>query len=1189
MKSLGRRGFAGKGSRFARMFQQAKMFQVALAFLFIACTVLMPPFVAAQTQGSGAIQGTVLDPAGNVIPNAAVTAVDPNTGHTVVQRTSSKGFYVLPSLPPATYNVTIQAAGFEPLVHENVTVSAFATVTLDANLHLGTANQTVTVTTRPSLLDTSNGTLEVAIPHETYNSLPVAMNDAPKTPLGFVSLSPGVTTGGNATFVLNGGAGAASAIYINGMPDASIAIGGGQQPITTDTPLESVENSQVLRSGIPAYYEGAGVINLVMKSGTNTFHGSLYENIRNTVFDAAGYFSPKTPVEHQNEFGGTIGGPIIKNRLFFFFNYDGFRWVAGPKPVFYSLPTEAERQGDFSALSVPIYDPATTVCVGSKCTATPFPGNKIPANRISSISRALEAELPTPINSSLQNNILSGFSPGDTQNMYVGKLDFTVTKTNNLSFLAQHGLQTDTGLPAVGGAQLPLPYSSGRYGTVGSDLYQVQDTQTFRENLVNVFGYQIDHLDLGQTNPTTAGDYAAKAGLKGIPGGQASENFPPVSFAGPNSPTSWALYNFSASTQLNTRLSTFQDSLQWIHGSQDVTVGGTLQYNEYDAAIPSQLTSFAFSNFETAGFTPTGAINPNQGNAYASFLLGDVNSASLNDTTVPVLYTQLKNYAFYVQDDWKVSQKLTLNLGYRYEIPYPVTERYNKVSFLNPTAANPAVDGYPGTLEFAGNGPDSCNCRTLVKTHYLTMSPRVGFAYAPKNSTVLSGSFSVMHFKAGAVGGDGYPGDLGYAASPSFTSPNNGITPAFNWNNGVPAYTHAPFIDPTLNTGYNTTTGPNGGVVPYTDPNHAGRSPYTEYWNFTLQQQLSPSTAISISYAGSATRLLTIGGGVGTFSNQLDPKYLVLGSLLQSAENPTTLAEARAIIPGIKLPYANFDGSIAQMLRPFPQYSGVSYNVATYGNGQYNSLQVLFQRSMSKGLFLHAAYTWQREIDNAGGEEARPGAQVAPRSAYNLQLNRSVNNAFPPQVLTIAANYMLPFGQGHALGGDNRVVNQLIGNWQLSLLANYNTAPFLGPFGTTCNLPDAGDCYADYNPSFSGPVRINGSYGSGQKTGIPKSAPLSYINANAFKTPAPFTYGTTPLYGAYGIHGVNGANEDLALDKVFPFWKGTSLKLRADAFNVFNRTILGGIVTNTASAAFGHVTTQANAPRVLQFEAYFNF
>jgi hypothetical protein len=432
---------------------------------------------------------------------------------------------------------------------------------------------------------------------------------------------------------------------------------------------------------------------------------------------------------------------------------------------------------------------------------------------------------------------------------------------------------------------------------------------------------------------------------------------------------------------------------------------------------------------------------------------------------------------------------------------------------------------------------------------------------------------------------------LGYSANPSPTTPNSGITPAFNWNSGFPAYTAPPFFDPTLNTGYNTTEGATGGGVSYNRPATAGRSAYTLNWNFTVEQQLLPSTVWSLTYSASTSRLVPIDGGFGTFSGQLNPQYLALGNLLLQQESPATLAQAQAMFPGISVPYPAFVGSIGQMLRPYPQYSSIGDASADFGTSSYNSFQSLLQRTMARGLYVLASYTWSKEIDDSGGN-AFFGASSDPRTAYNIKQERAPGVYNNPQAISVAYVYQLPFGRGHALGGGNALTDKLTGGWQLSGLDQYSSGLPLGPITASCNVPYASSgnsCYADYNPAFlpkGSEVRMNGNWGSGSPRG---ATPPSYININAFQNPASFTFGDTPRTAPFGLANPWNLNESLSLAKTFQTEKNISIKVQADAFNMFNRVVFGGINASITSTAFGTVSSQSNSPRNLQFEATIKF
>jgi hypothetical protein len=499
-----------------------------LCALLFAVMVAQP--LSAQVVGTGTIQGRVLDPAGSAIVGATVTATNPATGRLFTQTTGSSGVYVLYAFPPGSYVVDFKAPGFNPVHQENISVNAITVVGLDMTLKVGTDTTSIVVSSAPPDLETENGTLETTVPNETYTALPVSMGGSPKSPLGFLSLIPGSASGDYGVQNINGGPGNSAFLYQNGLPVTTSEMQGDARNINGSTTTEIVDQFQVITSGIPAYYSGQGVTNLVLRAGTNKFHGDVYENVRNTVFDAAGYFSTQTPIEHQNEYGFSVGGPFFKDKLFFFMNLDRFRYINQNQPAPYSLPTAAERTGDFSGLPVPIYDPASTTCVGSVCTRTAFPGNIIPADRISSISSALQAGLPGTATDGLQNNFSNGFTSGNMQNTYMGKLDGTITQKHHAYAMFQTGKVSPLGTPYNGGPQLPLPYASTRAAYQIITIAQVGETWAISPKLVNVFGAQFNQFRTPFINPTLGGGYPAKVGLTGLPLGDPSDEFPGMTF-----------------------------------------------------------------------------------------------------------------------------------------------------------------------------------------------------------------------------------------------------------------------------------------------------------------------------------------------------------------------------------------------------------------------------------------------------------------------------------------------------------------------------------------------------------------------------------------------------------------------------------------------------------------------------------
>ncbi len=1160
-----------------------KFWVILLGLLGIA--LINAALLNGQVAGSGVIQGTILDSSGAVIPGATVTGTNVGTGIETTRTTTDAGFYVLSPLPPAEYKVSVSAKGFQTTVQEHVVVNALSVVGLNVTLTLGSTTQEVTVTAAPPQLETSNGQLGITIPQDAYTNLPLAMSGGPKNPEGFIYLLPGVANGSGFVGNVNGGEAFSKEIYINGLPLTTSELQGDYRNLAGGTSVEVVDQFQMITSGSPAYYDGQGMENYVFKSGTNKFHGDGYWFGRNTSLDSRGFYSAKTPIEKQNEYGVSAGGPIIKNRIFIFGNYDRYSIRSGSSPGLYSLPTAAERSGDFSALPTTIYDPATTVCgAGGACTRQAFPGNIIPAARFSSVSKNLAAALPGTINDNLQNNYLGSLTGGTNQYDYTIKGDVNLTEKLRFYVLTQKGLQTQPGLGPNGGPQLSLPYTSSRTSSQGIWLEQGNVSYTISPSLVNVLAVSFNRFYTPFVDPTTGGGWAAKAGLTGLPAGQASDTFPSIAFAGPNAPTMWHNNTYVESFFDNAMTYTGQDNLQWVHGKHSVTFGGQIIFQQENTAQPlggGAVIGLNFSNLETGNILPTGAVDSGTGNAYASYLLGAVDNGNVNQNAAGTLGARYRNYAFYVQDDIKVTPRLTINLGVRYVIPKPFVEAFNRNSLLNPTLPNSAVDGYPGALQFTGFGPDSCLCRTLVQTHYKDIAPRIGFAYQINDKTVLRGSYGTFFYNAGALGGNAQStgvNTLGYSANPYFATLDGGVTPGFNWDNGFPAFAHAPFFDATINTGFNTTT-PSGGGIGYGDPQLGGQAPRTQNWNLTVERELSPSTVIKVSYAASNSHFLPTGIGRGSWSGQINPQYMALGGLLtKSANDATNLAAAQAIFPGIGLPYANFQGSIGQMLRPFPQYAGIGDNFGDIGNSNYNSLQVAAQRHFSRGLQFLISYTLSKEIDDAGSNLGGFFG-ASGRTAYNNRLEKAVGGQDIPNQLVISYVYQLPLGAGHRFGNSNKVASALVSGWQFSGIQSYTQGTPVGPIGANCTVPFAGGCYPNYAPGFSGPIKINGSYGTGDLLGADNP---HYLNANAFQEPAPYTFGNTPRTNAYRLRNTTGLNENFSLMRDIKLRESFTIHIALDAFNAFNRVQFSAPSIAFNSGGFGQITGQANSPRQVQ-------
>jgi hypothetical protein len=1148
----------------------------------------------AQVGGNGTVQGTVTDPSGAVVAGATVTAANVGTGVETSRKTTDAGFFVLSPLQPGEYAVTVKAEGFQTFTQQHMVVDALATLGLNPKLQLGTANQSVTVVEAPPLLHTDDATLGSSMENNLYASLPLAMNGVPRDPTQFIALVPGVDNAstqaaGPTTAAFNGGQTYQNEVYLEGLPLTSAGTEGDTRYLAFAVSVDAVDQFQVETNGAKAQYQGQGVENYVLKSGTNSFHGAGFEYFRNTDLDARGFFPVATPIEHQNEYGGLVGGPIKKNKLFFFTNYDGYKYHSGLlNPTLQSIPTLLERTGNFTELPATqiIYDPASQTCAGAVCTRTPFANNALPGNRISAIAQSLQSYLPAPTNTNIQNNYLPDLPVQLSTWNGTGKIDANLSDKHRLSgfFAAGHYATNFTGsLSQTGTAGvLPEPYTQGRIVEEDVKMAQIHDTYTITPTLLNQFSYAFNRIWIPLQNPTVSGNYPQKAGIKGLPPSVVDDTFPDIAFSGTNSPGGWQgtnahFYNEAANTF------TAQDSVMWVKGRHSMTFGGqyqALQDNENFALV----ATFNFNSAQTQGYNATGSLLTTTGNAYASYLLGALNSSGINQNAIGETGGRYKDLALYVQDDWKVTSRLTLNLGLRWDYFGPFYEVNNLMSFFNPTLANPAVGGAPGALQFAGNGTDSCHCSDPVDSHYKNFGPRLGAAYSLDNKTVLRAGFAIMYVHVGGVGGRNNSrqglSQLGFNATNNSTSPGNNA-PAYYWDNGVPAIAQAPpFLDPTYGTGY-ITSNPTGVQNPvYGDPNLGGKPPYYENWNLGIQRSLTPNMTLGVAYTASLGKYLPgPDNGASALLNATPLQYLALGSLLTATANAANIAKAQAIFPSIAMPFSNYVGTIGQMLRPFPQYGAISSPWFDVGQSNYQGAQATFNRRFAKGLTVTGGYTFSKELDNLLG---------SPRNPFDYELEKARGGIDHRHVFMGTVSYQLPFGAGRSLNPGNAVASALISHWNLSGVVTFATGAPLALTGSACNAGGIlGTCIPNYNPAWSGSnVRINGNYGDGNVLG---SSPTSYLDRTAFVAPAAYTWGNLPRTGVYGLNAPYNADVDLSVRREFVIHENVKLAIQADAFNVNNAVHFGAPGLNPDQASFGTLTSQANQPRKLQFNARITF
>lgn len=798
----------------------------ALAFALMAPGMT----AAAQTGGQGALQGTITDATGAVIPNASVTATDQATGVVTTRSASGAGLYSITPLTPGVYTIAVKATGFQALTQKNIEVNGLTSTGLNLSLSVGSAEQTVTVNEAPPELQTTTSSIQSVLTNETYESLPIIMNNQQRDPTALATLAPGAQ-GGARTPIFSGTGNYLAELYVEGVPVTTSNQQGDNRIVSNGIPVESVDQLQIISSAPSAEYQGAGAIGFTIKSGGKQFHGQLIDFIRNTVFDTWGFAGNQQtyntyvngvavaaptgkPVEHQNELSASVGGPVIgtRGRGFFFFNYDQFHGRVGVAPSTFTIPTLLMRQGNFSELGTGnyIYNPLSTVCTSANtCQRTAFLNNTIPNNYISPISQYEQKFLPTPnvTGNGIVNNFQQGGVSGYDNHEYVVKVDYDFPHSQRVSYFIGHGVRNSAGYGAV----LPLPYATATSSNLAPTTMVLEHSIAINSRMVNQTKFGFTRFP-GGSNSTTFNVHPYEAvpdvGITGLPTGQAAYSFPGSTFSATtafsSAETPWAATGGSyASTVQTPDAYTFIDNFQLNAGKHSMTFG--VQYQRLEDNLTSQISPSGiyyqtWSGTQTSQFIQ--ATNGTYGNtldstktgfAYASFLLGAVSSAATSVPLVPETGGRYRPVSPYFQDDWKVRPNLTINLGVRYDYLTPFQEVHDNYSFFNPNATNP-LTGNLGLLEYAGfRGSNiSCQCHTPVPTYLGNIGPRIGLEYSPDPETVFRGGFAIVHSRGGGVGGRAGDsvgsGQTGFGSSIILPTANNtgaNASPSFYLNNSA--------------------------------------------------------------------------------------------------------------------------------------------------------------------------------------------------------------------------------------------------------------------------------------------------------------------------------------------------------------------------------------------------------------------
>ena len=1135
----------------------------------------MAPLTAQQ--GRGTIQGLVTDPTGAAVPDARVTITHAATHVTETTPTNGVGRYLVSNLNVGAYTVSVTKEGFKKLERSGITIEVGQSAEVDVSLQTGSTSESIVVTAEAPLVDVNSATVGNVVERQGITNLPINGRFA----FDFVLLTPGAVNESSATassftnrwsnqsyLSVNGGPTGANSFLIDGIFSADPYLG----YLNVNPTVDAIQEFKVESGTMPADYGYTlgGIINVATRSGTDQLHGSVYEFVRNSDFDANNWGNNRVgqsnPPLRYNQFGSTLSGPVkiprIYNglgRTFFFLNYEGFRYAQATTGL-YSLPTAAMHTGDFSQLEqancaqVVLYDPATTASNPNKpgfYMRTPFPGNIIPQSKFDPVGKNVAQFYPlpntTPSNACANtNNYYGAATEHRSTDQVTYRLDHHLSQKNSL-FLRHmiYHQWRDNGASNL----YPDPLVRERMDPVRDHNIVLSDVHIFSPSLVHEFriglnrgAYRFTVASNGQNMPQTLG----------LPAIVPQDSFPGISDG---------LTGFQTGTigSRGTEIWQMYDAVSITRGRHSIKAGADLwltQGNAIQETAPSGNYNFP----ATLTGNPDPSYTGPNGNGFATLLLGAVGSAT---ATSHLGAAQVgKSYNFFVQDNVKVSRRLTLNLGLRYSLQQPPFERNNGTSRFS-LAVNPLTN-LPGETQYMG--VDFPRVHATNKTDF---GPRFGFAYDLRGNqkTVLRGGYSIFYEYDFSASLYDFGDTNGFATTTTSYNSSNSNYPAFLFSQGLPG----PITQPQ-----GAKLGPNLAFSSqdFNLYEYDATTPRSQQWNLSLQQQLSSSVVLDITYSGNhGTHLVADPYTM----NSLNPQYYSLGNqLLQQVANPYAG----------KVPGTQGAATVTQLqtLLPWANLGGVTNYYPHLGNSIYHALYATVQKRLSKGLVLLSSFAYSKQIaDSVNASLAQAGGAAGnwalgyQNGAYNRAAERGIDPSNVPQRSVTSATYELPFGRGSGWR------KTLIGGWQTNGILTLSRGLPLVVRGANNQLanrpnllrnPTLPANYADTNPA----------------------AGVLWFDPSAFVNPPNWTFGNTPKTLSQ-LFAPGTVNLDFSLFKNFKIRERTQLQFRAETFNTPNHVNL--LAPNTTfganlnspgntNALFGRITTAAD-PRKVQFALKLTF
>ncbi|HEY6346786.1 MAG TPA: TonB-dependent receptor [Bryobacteraceae bacterium] len=1150
------------------------------SFSIALCVLLIAPVVFAQSD-RGAITGAISDPAGAVVSNAGVEAKHIETGTVYQAASSSTGNYTLSQLPAGTYSLSVTVPGFKQYVRQGILVEVAQVLRIDVNLAVGATSESVTVTEAAPLLRTESGEVSYNVTSQTLDELPIvgigaaqASSSGIRNPLAVGQLLPGVTySGANNLTRVNGSPSNTYTIWIEGQDATSGYLDGFSQH--TQPGMDAIQEVSIQTSNYAAEYGqvGGGFFNMTMKSGSNQFHGSLYDYFVNEALNASTPFVNINPVQRRNDYGFTLGGPVWipkvyngHNKTFFFLNWEQFREVDIINTLADTVPIAAYRTGNFSQVIIQrvlgtdplgrqiiqgtIYDPATErLAPNGQIVRDPFPGNIIPPNRLDPVALRIQAMIPLPQGpnaSALVNNGIYPFVSPNLTSIPSFKIDHSLSSKAKLAVYAS---ETGSRRPnSTGGGQadgLPIPITAAKSMYIYSQTERLNFDYTLKPTLLLHLG--AGYVDHRSTSIEAVTDYnpSEYLELNGIP---INRTFPKIqgltaaqggmNIMGPNDGAIDHAY-----------LPTFNASLTWVKNNHTYKFGSEFRPQGYSGLIYTNTSGFF--NFAADQTSLPSTLGQNLGGGtigfpYASFLLGAVQT--VNVTQPPDFRVGKQAWGFFAQDTWKITRRITLDYGLRYDYSGYFKEEHGRLLNFSSTTPNPSAGGLPGAVIFEGSGPGHCNC-DFAHVYPWAFGPRLGLAYQINSKTVLRAGWGIVYSPTPDV--NGLTGALQLSApvgAPAFGEAvmilANGVPPAdvYSWPNFAPG--QFPKV--------NSLNSPPIAI----DPN-AGRPARQYQWSIGLQREILRDLAVEASYVGNRG-IWWNGPGLINLNANTPQRLAAFGLNETNSADLSLLASplnsALAVQRGFSnAPYPGFpiSSTVAQALRPYSQFGTLTTMWSPLGDTWYDALQVKATKRFSHGLSSTTVFAWHKQLV-IGASSSSGGAPV--NDVFNRAQNKYISQYDQPLTFNTAVSYVVP-----ALK-TNKVLSSAARDWTVGAYLAYGS-------GLPIEAPTSNNALASslFRSTFANRVPgqplftqdINCHCFDPNKTFV--------LNPAAWTDPPAGTFGSSAAYYS-DYRGQRRPTENANFGRTVRIRERASLNVRAEFTNVFNRTEVNNPTSTNAGA-----------------------